>query len=81
MQCSTLIGEGGAIVYVEFTIDSDADLTITEVDYEGVNILPCLTEDQLEDLSPACFKAAEAEYKESLFDRGQELYEERMAYP
>lgn len=79
MYCHTLIGEGGAIVCVEFTIDSDADLVITEVNYEGVNVLPCLTEDQVDDLSPACFKAAEAEYQESLYDRGQELYEERMA--
>ena len=79
MQCSAVTGEGLAAVDVEYEFEYDGAIVITSVEFESVNIIPCLTEDQLTDIEAQCEKAQQKLAKEAKEDLGEALYNERMA--
>lgn len=82
MELHTLIGEGRAIVTVNYTMEKDSneagsyvECEIGAVMFDGVNIFDCLSADQYEELQAECTKAAEEAAHDDAADRGYDAYQ------
>lgn len=74
---STTTGEGCAIVDCQFNVSDEGDVEDLIVEFNGINVLPVLTEEQVMDLEYACYQNYLKECDEAHWDARIAAWEDR----
>ncbi len=78
--CNVLVGEGRGICRATYDIDYEGVMSIEEVEFENVGVMPLMCEDYISDIEMQCWKDAEAEAKNDEYDRGEEAARNRQEW-